>query len=407
MMFTSFRQIPTYIWVIISAIILTPVLFEFFLADKNLGTIWFIYLAAVILASYYSGLRGGLLIAILTVSIHLSWEVMTLVKFGSTSITSWILIPNVILQFLLAISIGFLADKLKEKHKELEDIFNSLDAAIWSHDLKNDNIIISAGVELIYGYTGSEFADDPSLWNKVVHPEDIDIVAEMNRNALLGYPTNTEFRIIRSDGQTRWVQDKSTPIFDKNNKLIRVNGVVFDITERKLAEEKIRKMAYYDYLTDLPNRKYTSQYFDYLVKKSPKENHKIFIIFIDLDGFKQVNDTLGHDAGDCLLKNVAERMTNLLRPADLLGRFGGDEFILLVDGLEEETVTQLAQLLMDTASKPYTINDQEVAITLSIGISMYPDDGTTYEELIKKADVSMYNSKGLGKNQHQFFRQHY
>lgn len=178
-------------------------------------------------------------------------------------------------------------------------------------------IIISTGIELIYGYTGKQFAEDPSLWDRVVHPDDAEIAREMNKRALAGERTNTEFRIIRPDGEVRRVQDKAAPIFDKEQRLIRINGVVFDITERKLAEEKITKLAYYDYLTHLPNRKYIHEQLQELLGEPQVP---IAVFFLDLDGFKEVNDTLGHEAGDQLLQQASQRMKDQLRPQDHLGR---------------------------------------------------------------------------------------
>ncbi|MDG5787926.1 diguanylate cyclase [Evansella sp. AB-P1] len=404
-MLADLRSIPMKIWMIIICIWMVPLLFGLIIQDSSLGAIWFIYLGLVVLTSYFTGLQGGLIIAFISVIIHISFGLISFIYTGYHATELFYLITHSILQFLLAFAIGQLADKLKDKHKEVEDIFNSLDATIWSHDLKKDTIIISTGVELIYGYTGKEFAEDPSLWNKVVHPEDTKIAKKMNEDALSGLPTNTIFRIVRPDGKVRWIQDKATPIFDKNNNLVKINGVVLDITERKLAEEKIKKMAYYDYLTNLPNRKFIHERLTKLVNQSQETiSHIGAVMFIDLDGFKQVNDTLGHDVGDKLLIEVSRRIQDSIGNEDILGRLGGDEFVILADDVDEIEGGKIAEkIISNISSFPFIFNKDSVYVTPSIGICMYPFDGDSAEDLLKKADYAMYLSKNLGKNQYQFF----
>jgi len=399
---TSLRRIPTPMRWAMLCIASIPFAFDLLFVDNRLETIWYVHLGGVFAAAYYVGLRAGLAIAALSAAARLAWEWFEWKRVEGDPLFSetWIWIANESLFLLLAACIALLTDKLREKRQEMEDIFNSLDATIWSHDLRKDAIVISAGVESIYGYTGRQFAQDPSLWNRVVYPADAAVADEMNARALSGNRTNTEFRIVRPDGHVRWIQDKSTPIFDRNGKLVRVNGVVIDITERKLAEEQIRKQAYYDYLTDLPNRKFVQDRLHALLQRSPE---RVAVAFMDLDGFKAVNDTLGHDAGDAILQEVSRRMRARLRPGDALGRLGGDEFLAVMEGAEPSAVAAVAQGIIDAVSRPYDIQGRRAVITLSMGISMYPEDGETIEALTKRADQAMYLAKTSGKNRYCFF----
>ncbi|WP_051556451.1 diguanylate cyclase domain-containing protein [Alkalihalobacterium bogoriense] len=403
-MLASLRQVPNKVKIIIILILLAPLIVDMFLYETPIGSLWFIYLGAVVLTSYYSGLRGGLTIAIVSIAFHFIWELNEFFKFGLKTSELFVFLSSALLQFILAFSIGLLADKLKEKHTDLENIFNSLDATIWSHDLKTDTIIISTGIELLYGYTGDDFKQNPNLWNKVVYPEDVDIVDEMNRQALLGNSTNTEFRIIRPDGDIRWVQDKATPIYDKDNKLVKINGVVFDITERKKAEEKIKRMAYYDFLTDLPNRKFIHEFLQNTLDHPKTDNQSGAVLFLDLDGFKNVNDTFGHTAGDALLIDLAQRILACLKKDGHVGRLGGDEFIIVVEHGDEFTISLLAERLLKEISEPFTISGKPVLVTSSIGICFFPRDGKDAQQLIIHADHAMYKAKDNGKNQYHFYK---
>lgn len=398
-MLTSMRHIPPWIQGAMLLFAAAPVLVDTLLL-RNIESVWFLHLGLVFLVTYYRGLRAGLIVSGGSILVHLVWRGLDPIVPTPVFHYPWFLLYHIFLFAALAVSIALLTTRMTEKHRELEDIFNSLDASIWSHDMKQDKIIISTGIELIYGYTGKQFAEDPSLWDRVVHPDDAEIAREMNRRALAGERTNTEFRIIRPDGEVRWVQDKAAPIFDKEHRLIRINGVVFDITERKLAEEKITKLAYYDYLTHLPNRK---NIHEQLHEVLGEPHVPIAVFFLDLDGFKEVNDTLGHEAGDQLLQQASQRMKDQLRPQDHLGRLGGDEFLAVILDADRVVLAHLAERMIHAISQPYTLWGPDIGVTVSIGISRFPEDGRSSEELMKHADQAMYVAKATGKNRYHFY----
>ncbi len=178
-----------------------------------------------------------------------------------------------------------------------------------------------------------------------------------------------------------------------------------DITERKQYEEKIQHMAFHDSLTGLPNRKLFSDRLGIALAQAKRNNKILGIVMLDLDNFKDVNDTLGHDVGDILLKAVAERLSGTLRKSDTVARFGGDEFVLIFPDMDViEEAIQVVQKIIDRFHKPFLIDTHQLVVTTSIGITVYPNDGMDEEILIKKADIAMYQAKQAGRARYQLYR---
>jgi diguanylate cyclase (GGDEF)-like protein/PAS domain S-box-containing protein len=181
-------------------------------------------------------------------------------------------------------------------------------------------------------------------------------------------------------------------------------GIVRDITERKLAEQKIAHLAHYDYLTDLPNRALFLSTLEHSIRLARRNNYKAAILFLDLDGFKQVNDTLGHDAGDLLLQFVAKRLKHIIRESDTVARVGGDEFTFVLNNTESnEGVALVANKIVAALSEPFDLKGQQCHIGGSIGISIFPDDAGDLDQLVRQADEAMYLAKQSGKNTHRFY----
>lgn len=204
---------------------------------------------------------------------------------------------------------------------------------------------------------------------------------------------------------TRTHYETLSPVI-KDNIVVEVIGSSLDLTETKHAEEQIKSLAYYDTLTKLPNRVLFRDRLNLVISHSKRNNEMIAVMFIDLDRFKDINDTLGHDAGDELLKEVASRLTNNIRKDDTISRMGGDEFALILgDMKEEKQIVDIAADIISIFTKPFIIKGQEFHITASIGISVYPNDGDYSEMLFKNAEIAMYRAKEFGKNTYQFFTQ--
>jgi diguanylate cyclase (GGDEF)-like protein len=184
-----------------------------------------------------------------------------------------------------------------------------------------------------------------------------------------------------------------------------IQTVVHDITKHKHYEEKLRKQAFHDTLTGLPNRVLLMNRLEEAIAQAEKGGYQIFVLFVDIDRFKLVNDSLGHDVGDELLKTTAKRMLECVRQSDTLARLGGDEFVLLLgNAIEEETLTKLIRRILTIVSQPITLKNQEVSVTCSIGCSIYPDDGKDAITLLKHADTAMYKAKAEGRNNIQRYQ---
>jgi diguanylate cyclase (GGDEF)-like protein/PAS domain S-box-containing protein len=223
----------------------------------------------------------------------------------------------------------------------------------------------------------------------------------VQRTMECGEPFDVELEIITAKGNHRWVHANGK--VDRERGITKtISGTFQDITERRQAEEKIRQMAYHDSLTGLPNRKLFSDRLNIALAQARRNQKKVGIAMLDLDNFKGVNDTLGHDVGDLLLKATAERLSAALRKSDTVARCGGDEFVLILPALEViEDAIQVAQKIVDSFRKPLLIDTHQLVVTTSIGIAFYPDDGADEGMLLKNADIAMYQAKQAGRNRYR------
>lgn len=214
----------------------------------------------------------------------------------------------------------------------------------------------------------------------------------------------SEFRIKLRDGNYRWVFNRGKALRNSENKAVKLAGSLTDISERKHIEEQIKFMAYYDTLTGLPNRALFIMSLEEELKKARLQKNSGGVLFLDLDNFKNINDTLGHDYGDRLLEATAERLKSVINGRNLISRFGGDEFILLIPDTEgEEYIIKVTDKLMNIFREPLYIYDKRIYITGSIGMAVYPKDGESVSVLLKNADTAMYKAKATGKNKYAFF----
>ncbi len=206
----------------------------------------------------------------------------------------------------------------------------------------------------------------------------------------------------RKDGKTFYVEVSSKgTIFNGEFVLL---DMIRDITERKQTEEKLHRLAFYDPVTDLPNKKYFSEYILKVLEEAKENNKKLAVLFIDLDRYKKVNDTMGHLIGDKLLKEAADRFKTLTNDSIFAARVGGDEFIFIHSGINSsEEAAELAYKILNLIKAPFILDREEIYITTSIGISIYPDHGDDAVTLMKNADMSMYRVKNNGRNNYEFY----
>lgn len=273
-----------------------------------------------------------------------------------------------------------------------------LDIISWSYDPVSRRFSISPGTEKICGYSAGELMSQPRLWERLIHPYDIPRVREAERDLQAGKKVMLEHRILLADGSSRWIHNLAIPLRHGNGRLYRLEGIVIDVTEQKELAERMKHLAFYDALTGLPNRSMFENYFNSFIARGKSFEQKIAVLFIDLDAFKEVNDEFGHDVGDILLRQAALRMKSLLRGCDLLSRLGGDEFVALLTRIQNQSPEVVGKRIVEAFAEPFDIGGYSLKIGVSVGISIYPDDGEDLEILIKHADEAMYMAKRRGKN---------
>ena len=213
-----------------------------------------------------------------------------------------------------------------------------------------------------------------------------------------------EYRVLRKDGRSAWLSSHGKALADASGRLTRMIGVSQDITERKRQEEEARFLAYHDTLTGLPNRRLLDDRLRQALFLAQRRDARIAVMVMDLDNFKQVNDALGHRAGDAVLREAAHRLAGCVRKADTLARHGGDEFVIVIPDLQLDTDCQVvAEKILRSLDAPFRVDGREFQIGASIGISLYPVDGGDGDAVLRNADVAMYRAKQLGRNNYRFY----
>jgi diguanylate cyclase (GGDEF)-like protein/PAS domain S-box-containing protein len=213
-----------------------------------------------------------------------------------------------------------------------------------------------------------------------------------------------EYRVRHVDGSWRWHTSSAVPLRDEAGTVVGFEGTARDITERRQMQQKLEEMATHDFLTGLPNRVLLLDRFNIAAALAHRNKARLAVMSLDLDKFKTINDTLGHDAGDQVLKAVSTRLTGIIRASDTLARVGGDEFILvMMETKRMEDSTDIARKILAAFKEPWMVDGHELHLSTSIGIAIYPKDAEDMETLTKQSDAAMYYSKGHGRDQFKFF----
>lgn len=245
---------------------------------------------------------------------------------------------------------------------------------------------------------------DINNWAKKIHPDDKkNLFIAWQKTLDTGNDFKIEFRFILSNSSIVSVISQAKALYS-NGKITGFVGSLLDISDLKIAQSKLEHMALYDPLTNIPNRLHFNNCLDNGVERAIQRNTNLAVLFIDIDEFKRINDSLGHDIGDELLKTVAKRIQSSIRPMDVVARLGGDEFIVFISDLNNQDITdRIAHQLLENLRKPIKINQYDVHISVSIGISIGPGDSSDSKTLMKNADLAMFQAKALGKNNFQYF----
>ena len=293
-----------------------------------------------------------------------------------------------------------LADTLRESEARYQALFeHSIDAVFL---MRPDGSILSANAEAcrLLGYTEDELRELGRAG--LTEPDDPRVAALLEEHRREG-AARGELKMRRKDGGWVPVEASSTTFSDRSGELC-ASLIIRDITDRKRAEEHIEYLAYHDELTGIPNRAHFQRAFEHTIATSQRQGLKSALMVVDLDRFKNINDIIGHEAGDQLLKQVAGRLRTCLRDSDVLARLGGDEFVILMqDASSIDAVSAVANKILEATSRPLIIDEQEFLITASIGISTCPHDGTDLQTLLRNGDVAMYRAKESGKNGFRYF----
>ncbi len=314
------------------------------------------------------------------------------------------------------------ADELRSSQARLDNAQRIARLGHWEWDIGSDTANWSLEVARMFGFDKRLlYGSMESLFSKVDANKRQEIRMDTEQAVEAGKPITLEFNIQGElENDLRSVRLEAEPKIDSEGNCTHMLGTIQDITESAHAQKQIHDLAYYDLVTGLPNRAQLRENLAQALRLSERQDNQFALLFLDLDHFKQVNDTLGHDAGDDLLVQVSQRLSGVLRDSDTLSgpnnhdddsaskntvaRIGGDEFVVLLGSINRaEDAARVAERIAESTSAPYTISDVEVAVTTTIGISVYPTDGRDSETLMKHADVAMYHAKENGRNGYQFY----
>jgi diguanylate cyclase (GGDEF)-like protein/PAS domain S-box-containing protein len=295
-------------------------------------------------------------------------------------------------------------EQLRQSEEKYRTILQTIQEGYFEVDLAGNFTFFNDAMCRLYGYSKEELIG--MNYRQYTDKETAkEVFQAFNKVYNTGeHSKGFDWQVIRKDEVERYIEASVSLRKDSSDKPIGFRGIIHDITERKQTEQQINYMATHDNLTGLPNRLMFSQLLNQAIRSAERHKRQLVVFFIDLDRFKTINDSLGHEAGDRMLKEMAKRFKKSLRADDVVGRLGGDEFIILTEEVDElNQVANVAHKILSSAIKPMVLLGEECRITASIGISIYPGNGTDEQTLIKNADMAMYFAKEEGRNNYQFY----
>ncbi len=296
---------------------------------------------------------------------------------------------------------------LRESEERYALALRGTNDGIWDWDLRTNRIYFSPRWKAMLGYQENEISASLDEWFNRVHPEDLEQLKLSLRAHIDGTAEQLEheYRMLHKDGSYRWMLCRGLTVRDENGMVYRLAGSQSDITDRKYAEEKLLHDAFYDLLTGLPNRALFKDHLSLAVERAKRKTDYMFaVLFLDLDRFKDVNDTMGHSIGDELLVAVGRKLESRMRSTDTIARFGGDEFVILLEDIQEaNNAVQVAQWILSELASPFYFNQRAVYISASIGIVLSTIGYLRPEEVLRDADIAMYHAKATGKGRYEIF----
>ena len=278
-------------------------------------------------------------------------------------------------------------------------------AGVWDWDITQGTLTWSDEFFQLFGLDSTATAASFDTWRSVVHPDDQQRAEEVILASIRNHvPLFNEYRIVLPSGEVRWIDAFGDTTYDADGNAQRMTGICIDSTGRKQAEAQIEFLAHHDLLTQLPNRFVAKERLKMAMAYADRADENVALLFLDLDGFKVINDTLGHNIGDLLLVEVARRLQGCLRETDTVSRQGGDEFLIILTHVQDmEAVTGSAGKIVAALAAPCEIEGHTLEVTASVGIAIYPNDALDTDTLIQRADTAMYHAKGRGGNDYTYF----
>jgi diguanylate cyclase (GGDEF)-like protein/PAS domain S-box-containing protein len=270
---------------------------------------------------------------------------------------------------------------------------------VWDWDIESGGVCYSPRFLELLGYTAEEFPSLFYAWEQKIHPEDLPHVrTELENHLIRHQPFRVEYRMLAKSGEYRWFECRGQALWRESGEPYRMAGSILDIHERK----QVHAHGLHDVLTGLPNRALLMDRFAQAVAHSNRTHGKLAVAFVDLDNFKQINDTHGHEVGDQVLIAVARRLSQAVRKSDTVARWGGDEMILLLSNIHEQNFRTVCERLKDRVQKQLTLEDG-CFVTMSMGVAIFPDDAEDPEQLLQSADAALLLAKNRARNEVIFF----
>jgi len=303
--------------------------------------------------------------------------------------------------------------RLHKSEERLRLVLQGSTDAPWDVDLASGAAYYSERWWNMLGYRSGELPGKETTWLELIHPDDEPRVKAFLDDFLSQTPAgegySIEFRMLHRDGHDVPVLSRCFVSRDSTGKAVRISGTNTDLSERKRAEQRIHELAYFDHLTGLPNRRFLAEELDKVLARSERSGQLGALLFLDLDNFKLLNDTMGHDIGDMLLRQVAQRLRHALRHSDQLARLGGDEFVVVFEELGptlDEAVTEASHVVakvLEILDQPYHLSGRFFSSSASIGVALFEGTRIDIETLLKQADLAMYRAKSDGRHLARFF----
>lgn len=291
--------------------------------------------------------------------------------------------------------------ELKESKERYELAARGANDGLWDWDLRANRVFYSPRWKSMLGYHEGDGWESPEAWLDLVHPDDRRKLEAQIASHISGHTPHleSEFRVLHKDGTYRWVLTRGLAVRDESGRAYRMAGSQTDITEKKVAEQQLLYDAFHDALTGLPNRALFLDRLQHVIRSSQRHRkYPYAVLFLDIDRFKVINDSLGHMTGDQLLVAVSHRLVKCLRPGDTVARLGGDEFAILLEDIKDEgEVMQIAERMLKELALPFHVGGKEVFTSASIGVAMSTGGYEKPEHVLRDADIAMYQAKANGK----------